>query len=167
MFLFRFCEWLAATPGSIALHESRYMYLIVLSVHVLALCLFVGTAAMVDLRLLGLTMQTVRVSEVMTRLLPWTTAGFFVMITSGSLLFYAAPLLRYQNIFFRAKMATLVLAGLNVLVFHKTVYPRLAEWDLDPVPPRVARVAGGLALVLWATLIMLGRMIPYQVYWFG
>jgi hypothetical protein len=167
MFLFRFCEWLAATPGSIALHESRYMYLIVLSVHVLALCLFVGTAAMVDLRLLGLTMQTVRVSEVMTRLLPWTTAGFFVMITSGSLLFYAAPLLRYQNIFFRAKMATLVLAGLNVLVFHKTVYCRVAEWDLNSVPPRGARVVGGLALVLWATLIMLGRMIPYQVYWFG
>jgi hypothetical protein len=167
MFLFRFCEWLAATPGSIALHESRYMYLIVLSVHVLALCLFVGTAAMLDLRLLGLTMQTVRVSEVMTRLLPWTLAGFVVMVTSGSLLFYAAPLLRYQNVFFRAKMATLVLAGLNVLVFHKTVYRRLAEWDLDPVPPRVARMAGGLALILWATLIMLGRMIPYQVYWFG
>jgi hypothetical protein len=167
MSLFRFCEWLAATPGSIALHESRYMYLIVLSVHVLALCLFVGTAAIVDLRLLGLTLQSVRVSEVMTRLLPWTLAGFLVMITSGSLLFYAAPLLRYQNIFFRAKMATLIVAGLNVLVFHKTVYRRVAEWDRDPVPPRAARMVGGLALILWASLIMLGRMIPYQVYWFG
>ena len=167
MSLFRFCEWLAATPGSIALHESRYIYLNVLSVHVLALCLFVGTAAIVDLRLLGLTLQSVRVSEVMTRLLPWTLAGFLVMITSGSLLFYAAPLLRYQNIFFRAKMATLIVAGLNVLVFHKTVYRRVAEWDRDPVPPRAARMVGGLALILWASLIMLGRMIPYQVYWFG
>jgi hypothetical protein len=167
MSLFRFCEWLAATPGSIAFHESRYMYLIVLSVHVLALCLFVGTAAIVDLRLLGLTLRGVRVSEIMTQLLPWTSAGFLVMITSGALLFYAAPLMRYQNIFFRAKMATLIVAGLNVLVFHKTVYRKVAEWDLDPVPPRAARVVGGLALVLWASLIMLGRMIPYQVYWFG
>ena len=167
MSLFRFCEWLADTPGSVAFHESRYMYLIVLSVHVLTLCLFVGTAAMMDLRLLGLTLQSVRVSEVMRRLLPWTSAGFLVMITSGALLFYAAPLARYQNIFFRAKMVALVLAGLNVLVFHKTVYRRVAEWDLDPVPPRTARVVGGLALVLWASLIMLGRMIPYQVYWFG
>jgi hypothetical protein len=162
-----FFEWLAATPGSVALHESQYMYLIVLSIHVLTLCLFVGTAAMMDLRLLGLTMQGVRVSEVMTRLLPWTSAGFLVMITSGSLLFYAAPLARYQNVFFRAKMMALVLAGLNVLLFHKTVYRRVAEWDLDPVPPWSARVMGGLALVLWASLIMLGRMIPYQVYWFG
>ena len=167
MSLFRFCEWLAATPGSVALHESQYMYLVVLSVHVLALCLFVGTAAIIDLRLLGLTLQSVRVSEVLTRLLPWTLAGFLVMITSGSLLFYAAPLLRYQNLFFRAKMATLVLAGLNALVFHKTVYRSVAGWDLDPVPPRAARLVGGLALVFWASLIVLGRMIPYQVYWFG
>src|SRR5215831_7538186 len=100
MSLFRFCEWLADTPGSVAFHESRYVYLIVLSVHVLTLCLFVGTAAMMDLRLLGLTLQSVRVSEVMRRLLPWTSAGFLLMITSGSLLFYAAPLARYQNIFF-------------------------------------------------------------------
>ena len=167
MFLFRFCEWLAATPGSIALHESRYVYLIVLTVHVMTLCLFVGTAVMVDLRLLGLTLQSVRVSEVVTRLLPWTSAGFVLTIISGTLLFYAAPLLRYENIFFRAKMAALVLAGVNVWAFHNTVYRRVAEWDLDPIPPRTARVMGGMALVLWAVLITLGRMIPYQVYWFN
>jgi len=164
--LLRFCEWLATTPGSIALHESRYMYLIVLTVHVLTLTVFVGTAVMLDLRLLGMTLQRVPASEVMARLLPWTTAGFLVMITSGALLFYAAPLLRYQNIFFRAKMVTLALVGVNVWVFRNTVYRRVAEWDLDPVPPRKARVAGGLSLVLWAVMITLGRMIPYQLYWF-
>jgi hypothetical protein len=166
MSLLHFCEWLAATPGSVALHESRYLYLIVLSVHVLTLCMFVGTAAMIDLRLLGQTLTSVRASEVMARLLPWTTAGFLVTVVSGSLLFYAAPLMRYQNIFFRAKMVTLVLAGVNVWVFHNTVYRNIADWDLDPVPPRTARVGAGLALAMWAILITLGRMIPYQVYWF-
>ena len=167
MFLFRFCEWLAGTPGSIALHESRYVYLIVLTVHVMTLCLFVGTAVMMDLRLLGLTLQSVRVSEVMTRLLPWTSAGFVLTIISGTLLFYAAPLSRYENIFFRAKMVALLLAGINILAFHNTVYRRVAEWDLDPIPPRRARVMGGFALVFWALIITLGRLIPYQVYWFN
>ena len=167
MSLLRFCEWLAATPGSIALHESRYMYLIVLTVHVMTLCLFVGTAVMMDLRLLGLTLQSVRVSEVMTRLLPWTSAGFVLTIISGTLLFYAAPLSRYENIFFRAKMVALLLAGINILAFHNTVYRRVAEWDLDPIPPRRARVMGGFALVFWALIITLGRLIPYQVYWFN
>ena len=166
MSLLRFCEWLAATPGSIALHESRYMFLIVLSVHVLTLCLLVGTAVMLDLRLLGLTLQRVPASEVMARLGPWTAAGFLVMISSGALLFYSAPVLKYQNLFFRLKMVTLVLAVMNAWVFHRTVYRKVADWDLDLVPPRQARWAAGLSLVLWAILITLGRMIPYQAYWF-
>ena len=142
------------------------MYLVVLTVHVLTLTVFVGTALMLDLRLLGMTMTRVPASEVRARLLPWTTAGFLVMITSGALLFYAAPMLRYQNVFFRLKMVTLVLAGLNVWVFRRTVYRAIAKWDLDPVPPWRARVAGGLSLALWAVMITLGRMIPYQLYWF-
>ena len=142
------------------------MYLVVLTVHVLTLTVFVGTALMLDLRLLGMTMTRVPASEVRARLLPWTAAGFLVMITSGALLFYAAPMLRNQNVFFRLKMVTLLLAGLNIWVFSSTVYRRIAEWDLDPVPPRRARVAGGLSLALWAVMITLGRMIPYQVYWF-
>ena len=162
----RFVEWLAATPASIALHESHYAYLAVLTVHVLSLCLFVGTAAMLDLRLLGATLQSVRVSEVITRLLPWTLAGFVITVMSGGLLFFAAPAHAYGNVFFRAKMLTLVLAGMNAWVFKHTVYRNVNEWDKSPVPPRMARIAGGLALVLWAALITLGRMIPYQVYWF-
>ena len=85
MSLLRFCEWLAATPGSIALHESRYMFLAILMIHVLTLSVLVGTAVMVDLRLLGLTLQRVPTSEVMARLLPWSGGGFLVMIASGSL----------------------------------------------------------------------------------
>jgi len=162
----RLVEWLAATPASIALHESHYAYLAVLTVHVLSLCLFVGTAAMLDLRLLGATLQSVRVSEVIARLLPWTLAGFVITIMSGGLLFFAAPVNAYGNVFFRAKMLMLVLAGVNAWVFQHTVYRSVNEWDKYPVPPRMARIAGGLALVLWAALITLGRMIPYQVYWF-
>ena len=165
--LFRFCEWLASTPGSIALHESRYMFLIVLTVHVLTLTVFVGTALMIDLRLLGVTMKRVPASEVVERLLPWSAAGLLVMVASGALLFYSAPLVRYDNLFFRFKMAMLVLALLNVWIFHVTVFRRVAEWDLDAVPPRAARLLGGLSLVLWAVIITAGRMMAYQDYWFG
>ena len=166
MSLVRFFEWLGNTPGSIAFHESRYVFLVVLALHVLTLAVFVGTAVMIDLRLLGMTMARVPVSEVMARLLPWSGAGFLVMVTSGALLFYAAPLVRYENVFFRLKMAALVLALVNVWLFHRTVYRRVAEWDCDPVPPRFARMAGILSLVLWAVIITTGRMMAYQDYWF-
>lgn len=167
MSLFGFFEWLGNTPWSIALHESRYVFLIVLTVHVLTLTVFVGTAVMIDLRLLGTMMTRVPVSEVMGRLLPWTGAGFAVMVASGALLFYAAPLVRYENVFFRLKIAALVLALANVWLFHRTVYRRVADWDLEPVPPRGARIAGAVSLALWGIIITAGRMMAYQDYWFN
>ena len=164
--VYRFFEWLGNTPWSVALHESRYVFLVVLTVHVLTLTVFVGTAVMIDLRLLGMTMTRVPVSNVVAQLLPWNGAGFLVMAASGALLFYAAPLLRYENPFFRLKMAALALAILNIWLFRRTVYRRVAEWDLDPVPPRRARIAGGLSLVLLTIIITLGRMMAYAGYWF-
>lgn len=166
MSVLSFFEWLAATPASVALHESRYLYLGVLTVHVMTLCVFVGIAVLLDLRLLGVSLRNVPASEVVARLVPWTIGGFLVMVASGTLLFYAAPLDKIGNIFFLAKMGLLVLAGVNIWMFFNTVYANVAEWDLDPVPPRRARVAGGVALVLWAAIITAGRMIPYQQYWF-
>ena len=167
MLLLGVCEWLAATPASIALHESRYMYLIVLTVHVLTLSLFVGMTVIQNIRLLGLAFMPVPVSELSRRLVPWTIAGFSIMVLSGSLLFYASPVDKFTNIFFRMKMGLLVLAGVNLWVFYKTAYARVAQWDLDAVPPTGARITAALSLLFWASVITAGRMIPYQPYWFG
>jgi hypothetical protein len=117
---------------------------------------------MLDLRLLGVTLRSAPVSEVVGRLM--TAAGFVVMVISGALLFYAIPVRTYQNIFFRIKVAMLILSGLNVWLFHSGIYARMADWDLDPVPPRRARVAAGLSLALWAGIVVAGRMIAYN--WF-
>ena len=166
MSLFQLFEWLGNTPWSIAFHESRYAFLVVLTIHVLTLAVFVGTAIMIDLRLLGMVMTRVPMSQVLERLVPWSGAGLFVMVASGALLFYAAPLARYQNVFFRVKMASLVLALLNAWFFHRTTFRRIGDWDRDPVPPRSARLAGGLSLALWIVIITAGRMMAYQDYWF-
>jgi hypothetical protein len=162
--LHSFCEWLASTSWSIALHESIWAYPLVESIHVLTLCLFVGLAATLDLRLLGKAMRQVRVSEVAERLLPWTIAGFVVMVISGALLFYAIPVRSYHSVFFRFKTVMLILAGINAWVFHSGVYRRVADWDLDPVPPRRVRFAGAMSLLLWGLIVVSGRMIAYN--WF-
>lgn len=162
--LLRFCQWLGSTPWSVALHESIWVYPIVESVHVLTLCLFLGLAVLIDLRLLGLTMTKTPASEVVGRLVPLTIAGFVVMVISGSLLFYAIPVKTYLNIFFRFKLIFLLLACANVAVFHLTTSRRIGEWDLDPVPPFGARLAAGLSLFLWAGIVVAGRMIAYN--WF-
>jgi hypothetical protein len=159
-----FLEWLASTGWSIALHESLYMYPLVESAHVLTLCLFVGFAVMLDLRLLGFTLRAVPVSEMLDRVLPWTKVGFVVMMATGALLFYAIPVRNYQNIFFRIKILMLLFSGLNVWMFHWRVERRMADWDLDPIAPKAARVSAVVSLVLWSAVVICGRMIAYN--WF-
>ena len=158
------CRWLESTPGSIALHESIWVYPIVESVHVLTLSVFLGLTVMVDLRLLGASLSATPVSQVMRRLLPWMLAGFAVMVVSGALLFYAAPVRTYSNMFFRMKMTFLVMAGLNVAVFHFTISRTMLQWDLGMRPPLCARLAAGVSLALWAAIAVCGRMIAYN--WF-
>jgi hypothetical protein len=156
-------EWLANTEWSIALHESQYAYAIVESIHVWALCLFVGFAVLLDLRLVGAIFRDVPVSHMARRVLPWTRVGFVIMVISGIVLFYAIPLRTYHNVFFRVKAVLLVLAGLNAFVFHHGIYAKVSHWDLK-VAPRPAKVAGICSLMLWAAIVFSGRMIAYN--WF-
>src|SRR5712671_5875866 len=128
MSLFGAVKALADQPWSVALHESLYGYPIVESIHVWALCLFVGLTIVLDLRLTGLTFRSVPVSEVLKRILPWQVLGFVVMVLSGIALVYAIPVRSYQNILFRVKMVLLVIAGLNVWFFNSGVYLRIQSW---------------------------------------
>ena len=165
MFVHNLMAWMADTEWSVGLHESRYAYTIIESVHVWTLCLFVGFAVLLDLRLLGVTLKRVPVSQMLTRLLPWTKVSFVLMVVSGILLYYAIPLRTYHNVFFRVKVVLLVLAALNAWAFHSgTIYRRLDAWDSSPATPRSAKIAGAVSLVLWAAIIVCGRMIAYN--WF-
>lgn len=158
-------EWLASTRWSVALHESQYMWPFLESVHVLCLTLFAGTAVMLDLRLLGLAMTQVPASEFTDRLLPWTRGGFAVMVLTGGLLFTATPVTYYQSLFFRIKVIMLLVAGLNIAIFHVRIHRRIAEWGLDVRPPRAARVAAIVSLVSWSAVIVAGRLVAYN--WFA
>jgi hypothetical protein len=162
--LLPFVEWLAETPGSIAIRESLYGYTTLESIHVWGLALFVGFTALLDLRLLGWAMRDLPMSTSARRFFPFMVAGFVVMVVTGLLLFYAIPVRTYHSVWFRMKLLFMIAAGLNAALFHTTVYRKVAEWDLAPVTPRRARVAGAASLVLWTCIIFSGRMIAYN--WF-
>jgi hypothetical protein len=160
--ILRVCTWLGAMPWSIALRESLWVYPLIETVHVLALCLFLGFALLLDLRLLGLALRRTPVTDIMRSVMPWTWTGFVLMVISGVLLFYSDPVKFYGNPYFRLKLATLAAAGLNGWIFHVTVYRGVSAWDDAPVTPRRARLAGVLSLLLWSAIVILGRLIAYE-----
>jgi hypothetical protein len=156
---------LGETPWSIALHESLYAWPFTESLHVLTLALFVGSAIVLDLRLLGVAFRRVPVGQFTARLLPWTRGSFAVMVVTGLLLFYATPLTYYTSLFFRIKVLLLLIAGVNVWVFHARTHRSLEAWQHDVRPPRAARIAALVSLVAWAGVVVSGRLIAYN--WFS
>lgn len=156
---------LAETRWSVALHESLYVWPLLESAHVLCLMLFAGTAAMLDLRLLGVAFTRVPASEFTQRLLPWTRAGFAIMVITGGLLFTATPVTYYESLFFRFKVVFLVAAGVNIWWFHARTHATIPGWDLAPRTPRGARTAAVVSLVAWTGVIVTGRLVAYN--WFA
>jgi hypothetical protein len=161
--LFEWCRWLESTEWAMALSASGYAYPLVEGSHVMALALSVGAVVWFDLRLLGWTMRDDRVSEVFDQVRPWMFAGFAVMFITGALLFATRATDAYASGFFRLKVSLLVLGVVNVAVFHGTVDRRRHEWDADARPPLRARLAGGVSLVLWFSIIAAGRIMAYNL----
>jgi hypothetical protein len=149
---------------SIALRESLYVWPLMESAHVLTLMLFAGTAAMLDLRLLGVAFRGVPATEFTDRLLPWTRAAFAVMTVTGVALLFANPVRYYFNIFFRVKLLLIVAAGLNIWWFHMRTHHSVQAWNTAPRPPRAARLAAIVSLAAWTGVIVTGRMVAYN--WF-
>jgi hypothetical protein len=161
--LLEWCRWLENTDWARALSESGYAYPLVEGSHVMALALSVGAVVWFDLRLLGWTMRADRVSDVFDQIRPWMFLGFAVMLVTGVLLFATRATDAYESPFFRLKLALLVLGAVNVALFHATVDRSRHEWDGDERPPFRARLAGGVSLVLWFSIIAAGRIMAYNL----
>ena len=155
-------EWLEAMPMSTALRESIYGYPILLTSHVVSMCVIAGLLVMMDLRLTGVGNLRTPVSHIQNRLFPWQMLGLAMSVVSGGLLFYGQPMRFYGNFWFWMKNLLMLSALINAMYFHWTIYRSVDKWDSNPLPPIPARVAGALGLVLWAAVIVTGRMIAYS-----
>jgi len=154
-------EWVDAFPSSIAMRESLYAFPVLLTLHLISLVMFAGLVVMMDLRLLGVAYRGTPFSEVQAKLFPWQMVGMVVTSIAGLLLFYSQPMRYFGKVLYWIKMALIVLAGVNALLFHFTTYRSIAKWDTAG-PPLGAKVAGGLSLAMWAGIVASGRLTAYN-----
>ena len=153
-------EWVESTNLSTAIREGALLYPIIGGFHLLAIALFGGMLVMTDLRLLGWAMQQRRVSDVVEQFRAWKRAGFVLVALSGLLLAWAEPLKLYRSPSFWVKMALLVLVGVHALAFRNGVYKNATTQDAGPTPQ--VKLAATLSLILWAGLIVTGRLIAFD-----
>jgi hypothetical protein len=152
--------WLQDLNFPTEIRESVWLFPTIETVHVLALVLVVGSIMTVDLRLLGFANRERAFSELAGEMLPWTWVAFAVAASAGLLMFSSKALIYYGNIPFRIKMCCLLLAGINMALFHWLGTRHLETWDRMQ-PPKLARFAGGASLLLWITIVAAGRWIGF------
>jgi len=168
------------------LNEHNSAFPILECVHILGIACGVGTAALVNLCLLGTGLTQNGPGQLWKNVMPWTLSGLALAIFSGLLLFSIDPEMYYGNYAFRFKMLLLLLA----IVFYFTMVRKAAAsghkssliactslglWALVPLGGIFIRFLGSpayaypvLLTVHIAALVLLGGMVVLtDLRWLG
>jgi hypothetical protein len=143
------------------IRQSLYLFPFTEASHVIGLALVFGTILVIDLRLLGVASAHRPLKRMESDILKWTWGAFALTALTGGLMFITNAQVYYHNFYFRMKMVLLVLAGVNLLVFELTTASRMRRADASAAPPIAGKAAAVLSLVLWVSIIFMGRLIGF------
>jgi hypothetical protein len=131
------------------------------TLHLAGMSVLVASITAFDLRLLGIALKGVSVSRLADRLLPATWGGFALMAITGGLMFAAQAAKYCTNWIFLTKILLIFLAGINMAVFHFTVYRSVSKWDEASATPLSAKLVGTFSVLLWVSVVVAGRWIGF------
>ena len=154
-----FVTWLQSTSLSQAIVFNTWIWPACETLHFVGLALLMGSVGLFDLRLIGFFRQ---ISVGAARdLMPFAIAGFAVNLATGLVFLIGHPEQYVHNVSWWWKVASLMLAGLNAVVFEIWVGARVVSVGAGEDTPAVARTIGGLSMLAWLGVLYFGRMLPF------
>lgn len=154
-----FSAWLESTALSQTLFGISWLWPTAESLHFIGLCLLMGGAGLLDLRLMGL-FRGVPLRAVKA-FMPWALVGFGVNLATGLLFLLMQPHLYVTSSVWWWKVAFIVLAGANAMFFETRLSARALALSPDAEMPVAVRAVGALSLFSWFAVLYCGRMLPY------
>ncbi len=143
-----------------AMRQELWLYPAVEILHIAGFVILVGSIAMLDLRLLGLSRE-LPVRRLAGHLLPWTLGALLVIVPTGLLMFMAHASDLIDNRAFVLKISLIGVAGLNAVAFHLGPYRDVARWDSASATPPATKVHAAASLLIWVGVIACGRLLAY------
>ena len=144
-----FAQWLSQTAISLAIQTHEWVIPTIQSIHIVAIGVVLASALMIELRILGWAGRDQTFAETRMRFgssLGWALA---VLLLTGALMVIGEPARELLAFSFWFKMA-LIIVG--------TACTALAErWHTRPFAL--------LTLLIWAGVVILGRLIAYDHIW--
>jgi uncharacterized membrane protein len=154
---------LEASSLGLAISGGEWGFPLIETAHVIALVTVFGSIAFMDLRMLGLVSRNSAVTAISRETLPFTWGAFAIAAITGLLMFVSKATSYMVNPWFLAKMALIVIAGLNMVLFHFITWKTIKDWDTAVVIPTAVKLAGGLSLTFWVLILFFGRMIGFTL----
>jgi hypothetical protein len=154
-----FCRWLEHLPWVVTLTGTAVEISIVWLFHFLGYFLVVGSATLVDLRILGLANKRHSVLKLAGQLFPWMWLGLFFVTVSGFLMFAGNAGQFYPAGVFWIKIGIFLLAVLSAVVIQMNV----AKWDGLAMMPTGAKAVAILSLILMFGTILASVEVPAYI----
>ena len=154
-----FLVWLENTWIANEIRTVPWLYPTFETGHYIGLSLLVGGIMLIDLRVLGFARALPLKS--MIGLLPFVWVGFAINVFTGSMLFIYGATNFGPNRAFQVKMAFLVLAGVNALLFDLAVRRSGGNWVAADRPPTFVKGVATLSLFFWICVVTTGRWMAY------
>ena len=143
-----------------AMRQELWLYPSIEILHIIGFVTLVGSIAMLDLRLLGLSRE-ISVRRLARHVLPWTLGALIVIVPTGTLMFMAHAADFVSNRAFILKLILITAAGCNAAAFHMGAYRTVAQWDSGVAAPPAAMLHAAASLLIWIGVISCGRLLAY------
>jgi uncharacterized membrane protein SirB2 len=157
-----FAQWLELTPVSVTIKEIDWIIPLVQSIHIVTIAVVFGSILMIALRVLGLVRTDQTPAAVLARFAPWIGRGLLVLLLTGAILVLGEPIREIMSSSFWLKMGLIVVGAAGALAFRRTLASAPAVSGHAPFSGGT-KAAAMATVVLWLTVIFLGRAIAYDV----
>jgi len=149
-------EALEQTSWVKTLGETGWMYVSISVIHYLTMFWFIGSLAVVDLRVMGIAARKRNLAELSDQLYPWAWTGLALAIVSGFFMFATDAGDWAPDSVFHVKLGMI---GIS-LVFAILVRVWAPKWSAQSEIPMWAKVLAALALLFWIGTILSASEIP-------
>lgn len=162
----QFALWLSATSPSVFLQEhNAWTIPAIQSIHIVGIAMVMGSVLMIDLRILGWagTDQTLR--QTTDRFGPWLDGALWLLLATGILMVIGEPVRELVTFSFWLKMALVAIGAAVAVIFQRTLRRHEAHWESTLVHRSSIKTLAVLTFLIWAVIIVLGRLIAYDHVW--
>src|SRR5579864_7360033 len=162
----QFAEWLSTTSPSVFIqNHNGWVIPTIQSIHIMGIAVVLGSVFMIYLRILGWAGVDQTLRQTTNRFGPWLTGGLCLMLATGILMVIGEPVRELVTFSFWLKMFLVAVSTAIVVIFQITLRRHESRWEEILVHRRSIQWMATLAFLIWACIILLGRLIAYDHVW--